>query len=636
MSTTIEERIKETHKFISELWGICDQNWIVEIDLLQYKPTQEKPDDKRMSAVFYTVEQVFRDWPTIHKMLETRNRNEVENVHQCCAPRFRKPKKHGKNSDVSHLPVLWVDVDFHGNEKGVRKKFYEMIEDLKERGLAPSIIVESGHGLHAYWLLDRLYTVAEARPICAGIQGEFHDSDSVHDPRRVLRLPGFLNLKDPKDPKWCKVTEATWKRYPLSEFKDLAIEPGLGEEEREEEEDKKGAVRTISRDPRIEEIKSEGVDEGGGPYGGRHNAALALAGHYAAKGLPRRSIIYTMKAWNEEKNNPSLGEDELVKIVEDIWVKDQVRRVEEGPAQKQGKEASAKDKARAKRTGKPWFDEEGNFSAPILAQWFHREFDFLATPIAENGEGVTLYKYESGVFLPDGASFVRQEACRHLGNLSSKERMNEVLHMLTEYSKCKYETVNHSALNLINLKSGMLDWRTGTMHKHDPSYKSLIQINVEYDPTAESDDLNKFFKAVFPDDCIPLVCEFMGYLLIPSTSLQKAFVAIGGGGNGKGTFLKILTHLIGDENVSTISLQDIQDNKFATAGLLGKLMNCYHDLDAQILKSTGKFKSIVSGDPIAAERKFRDHYSFTPFARLVSARTSFPDPWTRQLRTLTG
>ena len=624
MPTTIEDRIKETHKFISELWGKCNPDWIVEIDLLQYCPTQEDPDAKRMNAVFYTVGQTQKDWPAIHRELEKHNRERVFNVHQCCAPRFRKPKLHGKNNDVSHLPVLWVDVDFHGNEKGVRKKFYEMIEVLKERELGPSIIVESGHGLHGYWCLDRPYTVAEARPVCAGLQGEFHDSDSVHDPRRVLRLPGFLNLKDPKDPRWCKVIEATWERYPLSDFKDLAIEPGLGEEEREDEEDKKGAVRTISRNPKIEEIKSKGVDEGGGPYGGRHNSAVALAGHYAAKGLPKRSIIYTMKEWNEEKNNPSLDEDELVKIIEDIWVKDQVRRVEEGPAQKQEKETSVKDKARAKRTGKPWFDEEGNFSAPILAQWFHREYEFLATPIAENGEGVTLYKYENGVFLPDGASFVRQEACRHLGNLSSKERMNEVLHMLTEYSKCKYETVNPSALNLINLKNGMLDWRTGTLHKHDPSHKSLIQVNAEYDPSAKSEDLDNFFKAVFPDDCVPLTEEFMGYLLIPTTSLQKAFVAIGGGGNGKGTFLKILTHLLGDENVSTISLHDIQENKFATAGLLGKLMNCYHDLDPNILKSTGKFKSIVSGDPIAAERKFKDHYSFSPFARLVFSANEFP------------
>ena len=624
MSTTIEDRIKETHKFITELWGICDPKWVVEIDLLQYKPTLENPDDKRMSAVFYTVDQVFRDWPTIHKMLEARNRNEVENIHQNVNCRQRRPAKHGKNSDVQFYTSLWVDVDFHDNEKGVRKQFYEMIEALKKRGLGPSIIVESGRGLHAYWLLLRPVPVSEARPICAGIQDDFKISDAVHDPRRVLRLPGFLNLKDPKDPKWCKVIDANWKRYPIEVFKGFAIEPGLGEEEREDEEDKKGAVRTISRDPRIEEIKSEGVDEGGGPYGGRHNSAVALAGHYAAKGLPKRSIIYTMKEWNTEKNNPSLDEDELVKIIEDIWVKDQVRRAEEGPAQKQEKEASAKDKARAKRTGKPWFDDDGNFSAPILAQWFLREYNFLSTPIAENGEGVTLYKYEKGVFLPDGASFIRQEACRHLGNLSSKERMNEVLHMLTEYSKCRYETVNPTALNLINLKNGMLDWHTGTLHKHDPDHKSLIQINADYDPKAESEELDAFFKAVFPEDCIPLVCEFMGYLLIPSTSLQKAFVAIGGGGNGKGTFLKILSHLIGEENISTISLHEIQENKFATAGLLGKLGNFYHDLDPNILKSTGKFKSIVSGDPIAAERKFKDHYSFVPFARLVFSANEFP------------
>ncbi len=341
MSTSIEDRIKETQKFVSELWKICDPNWIVEINFLKDVP-DPTPEDalatkKVMYALFYRVEQALRDWPTIHRDLEKHNRTQVFNIHQAVCPRFRKPRKHGKNSDVSHYPGIWVDVDFHGNEKGIRKLYNETVTDLTAQGIGPSCTLESGRGLHGYWLFDKPYPVAVARAICAGIQDYFKISDAVHDPRRVLRLPGFLNLKDPKNPKWCKIIEANWKRYPIESFKDLAIEPGLGEEEREDEDDKKGAVRTISRDPRIEEIKSQGVDEGGGPYGGRHNSAVALAGHYAAKGLPKRSIIYTMKAWNEEKNNPSLDEDELVKIIEDIWVKDQVRRLEEGPAPKKGK-----------------------------------------------------------------------------------------------------------------------------------------------------------------------------------------------------------------------------------------------------------------------------------------------------------
>jgi P4 family phage/plasmid primase-like protien len=609
-------------QFIRDLWSIADPKWIVEFDLLQYRPTQADPDAKRMSAMFYPVGEVLDNWDAIHKTLDKRNRKQVENIHHGVNPRFQMPRKHGKNSDVSHYVAIWVDVDFGMAEKNVRKQFFEIVEDLRQQGIAPSYILESGRGLHAYWLFDIPYPVADAQPLCAGIQDYFKISDAVHDPRRVLRLPGFINLKDPKQPKWCMVVGGDGKRYSILDFKDFAIEPGPGEEDQEEQELKDNTPKTVSRDPKIEEIRDNGVSEGAGPYGGRHNAAVALAGHYCVKLKAKRHVLYALNEWNK-KNDPPLSDDEIIQIVDGIWSKEQIKRADQGPP-KQDKEKSSKDKAREKRSQFPWFSEEGEFNAPIMAQWFVREYNFLATPIGENGEGITLYKYEGGVFTPNGASFVRREAHRHLGSLSSKERLNEVLAMLTEYVKVEYDQVNQKAKELINVKNGMLEWRTGKLHEHSPDYRSLIQIDADYDPDAKSEDLDAFYKQVFPDDCIPLVDEFVGYLMIPSTSLQKAFVAIGGGGNGKGTFLKVLTHFLGPRNVSSISLHQIQEDKFAAAGLLGVLANIYHDLDPQVLKSTGKFKSIVSGDPISAERKYKDHYKFEPFARMVFSANEFP------------
>jgi putative DNA primase/helicase len=615
-----KDRLAESRRFITDLWSISDKSWIVEFDFLQYRPTQEDPDAKRMTATFHTVEQVIRDWDLIYSDLEKRNRTQVENIHHGVNPRFQMPKKHGKNSDVSHYVAAWVDVDFGGAEPGVRKAFEIAVDELVKLGLEPSYIIESGHGMHAYWLFDIPYPVADARPIVCGLQDHFKIADAVHDPRRVLRMPGFINLKNPKDPAWCNVTAKTDKRYSVLDFADFAISPGDGQEEREEAELKKGTPRTVSRDPKLEEAKEKGVSEGGGGYGGRHNAAVAVAGHYAAKLNAKKLVFYVMKEWNQ-KNSPPLSEEELDQIVEDIWAKEQIKRAERG---KPEKEKSSKDKAKEKRQGSPWFDEEGNFNAPIMAQWFRREYHFLATPVAENGEGVTLYKYDNGVYTPKGASFVRSETQRHLGALSSKERLGEVIHMLTEYVKTEYAEINKSALDMINVKNGMLEWRTGKLLPHDPAYRSLIQIAADYDPQAKSPDLDNFFDQIFPVDSLPLIDETMGHLMIPSTSLQKAFVAIGSGGNGKGTWLKILTHLLGTENVCSMSLHQIQEDKFAAAGLLGKLANVYHDLDPRVLQSTGKFKSIVSGDPISAERKYKDHYSFTPFARLVFSANEFP------------
>lgn len=88
--------------------------------------------------------------------------------------------------------VLWADVD----EKNVggRLATLQLVKMLD-----PNIIVDSGHGFHAYWLLDELVawdTASDAmKAISKTIRG-----DAVHDASRLLRVPGFLNYKDPAHP----------------------------------------------------------------------------------------------------------------------------------------------------------------------------------------------------------------------------------------------------------------------------------------------------------------------------------------------------------------------------------------------------------------------------------------------------
>jgi putative DNA primase/helicase len=620
-NASVESRLEESWHFVKELWAKADPTWLVEIDLLQYRPTQENPDDQRMRGVFYTVAQTLHDWPQIFNVLEGFNRTQVENVHHAVNPRFQKPKKLGKNTDVSHYVAVWIDLDFKGNETGIRKHFAETVELLKAQNLEPSAIIESGRGLHGYWFFDMPYPASDARPVCAGIQDFFQLSDTVHDPRRVLRMPGFINLKEPKDPKWCRVVEGTWKRYSILDFKDFVVEPSKSDEDKELEELEANKPKTFSKDPKIEEIK-KGVPESGGPYGGRHQAAVALAGHYAVKLVVKKVLNYSMQEWNK-LNTPPLPEEEIETIVEDIWLKEQVKKAEQKADGKTAKDAHDAEKAQ-KKASAPWFNEEGDFNPAIMANHFRTELHMLSTPISRDGRGIDLYLYKDGVYKVNGAEFVRSETARLLGPQSRDGRIDEVVKLVTEFTKVQYAKINQQAKTLINVKNGMLDWKTGKLQPHDPKLLSITQIGTEFNPAAVSPDLDQFMTAIFPPDCIALVEEFLGYMLIPSTALQKAFVAIGAGGNGKGTFLKIVKCLLGEENVSAISLHSIEEDRFATAALIGKLANIYHDLDPRILQSTGKFKSIVSGDPIGAEQKFKDHYTFEPYARLVFSANEFP------------
>lgn len=75
----------------------------------------------------------------------------------------------------------------------------EMIESFK-RGLIPSVVVETKRGFQAYWIAK------DPRPehwkaIVADRLVPFYNGDkNARDLARVLRVPGFLHLKDPSAP----------------------------------------------------------------------------------------------------------------------------------------------------------------------------------------------------------------------------------------------------------------------------------------------------------------------------------------------------------------------------------------------------------------------------------------------------
>lgn len=131
----------------------------------------------------------------------------------------------GKKNDISVVTALWADID-------VIKMGWDMdrtIGLIKAHELRPSALVNSGNGLHAYWVLDRpmdlveadndgawfdaVETVEETMQQLAAVFG----GDNTSDITRVLRVPGTWNTKGDK-PKPVKVVFADWQEYDLADL----------------------------------------------------------------------------------------------------------------------------------------------------------------------------------------------------------------------------------------------------------------------------------------------------------------------------------------------------------------------------------------------------------------------------------
>jgi hypothetical protein len=125
-------------------------------------------------------------------------------------PNPRSHRGGTKKSDVILARCLFADID------GITVE--EALKRIRAAGLPePTLLSYSGHGVHAYWsLLEPITDLAEWKAIQKRLIQVLHSDPAIHDPPRVMRLPGFLNVK--REPHvFCRIIDADpQRRYPLN------------------------------------------------------------------------------------------------------------------------------------------------------------------------------------------------------------------------------------------------------------------------------------------------------------------------------------------------------------------------------------------------------------------------------------
>lgn len=328
---------------------------------------------------------------------------------------------------------------------------------------------------------------------------------------------------------------------------------------------------------------------------GKRNSTLAsLAGVFRDKGLSVEAIQVALLDYNRNHCDPPLDEKEVCSIATSYG------RYEEGNPNKR-------------------------LTVSELANIIKDKQKFLTSPIDKVGIGVNLMLYRNGVYnVVEGFNVARRMIDSNLGMASRPDTINTVIELLKERTKIDEELLNPSALDLINVQNGMLDWKQEKITSHDSELLSTFQVQAEYKPEAKSEILDNFLTSIFPPDTLQLAEEIIGYLMIPTTKYQKAFMLVGEGANGKSTFLNMLLMFLGKHNISRISLQQLEDSTFASSELQGKLANIYPDLPGVRLEKSDVFKSIVGGDAIKAERKYGQPFILQTTARLLFSTNFFP------------
>jgi hypothetical protein len=95
-----------------------------------------------------------------------------------------------------HFGCLFLDLD--DNKNYTKEQRWMQIRYWIALGFAPSIVVDSGHGYHVYWILTRPLSKEEGEALLKRMVAlaDCREGGNTFDISRVFRLPGFLNVKE--------------------------------------------------------------------------------------------------------------------------------------------------------------------------------------------------------------------------------------------------------------------------------------------------------------------------------------------------------------------------------------------------------------------------------------------------------
>ncbi len=174
-------------------------------------------------------------------------------------------------------------------------------------------------------------------------------------------------------------------------------------------------------------------------------------------------------------------------------------------------------------------------------------------------------------------------------------------------------------IGLFNLETGLLENFTSDIvitnlipHKYSENACSELVDNVLNKLTCNDRELRSLLE------------EMIGYTFYRSNIYAKSFFLIGIlSNNGKSVFLNLLKKLLGDDNFSSLTYEELGD-RFKTAEVAGMLANIGDDCSKTFNTNSAIFKKLSTGETITVERKGKDPFKFNNYAKMIFSFNELP------------
>ena len=261
-----------------------------------------------------------------------------------------------------------------------------------------------------------------------------------------------------------------------------------------------------------------------------------------------------------------------------------------------------------------------SFKPRMLADRICGDFSLVSDP-----ESGLVYRWNGSFFERYPEEHIEKSCLEYLGDEAQQSRVKDAAFQSKRLSQVPFGRALNDQNDWICIVNGMLNMRTLELVPHDKKFYATYQLPVSFDPdrkAACTRFLEYLHETIMTPGPIAQVQEFAGYCLTRDVRYEKALLLLGPGADGKSKLIAILRALVGAENCSAVSFQDLE-NEFHRSSLHGKLLNISTEVGSKAMESA-YFKAIVSGDPISAAFKHENNFEFCPYCKLVFAGNRMP------------
>jgi P4 family phage/plasmid primase-like protien len=193
----------------------------------------------------------------------------------------------------------------------------------------------------------------------------------------------------------------------------------------------------------------------------------------------------------------------------------------------------------------------------------------------------------------------------------------------TVFAKNKFHHKLDNNKYLIALKNGVYNLETHVFRKGVPDDYISLKANVSYDPNCKYNELDDFLNKILP---VPELKKFVLKLLAVSLSgifLQRIFICIGVGSNGKTTLLDLMEQILGSDFYANVHHTLITKGKSNSSGpspelakTKGKRLIFMEEPDTRDRLNVGQLKWLTGGGHITARFLQENEIEFSPFYKI--------------------